>query len=47
VRQGRWIWAGCTAVSADGTPLDAAEVVGVLPADGRVVLTVKADRLSP
>jgi hypothetical protein len=42
-RQGRWIWAGCTAVSAGGRPLDAAEVVGLLPADGCAVLTVKAD----
>ena len=39
-RQGRWIWTECTAVFANGKPLDAAKVVGVLPGDGCVVLTV-------
>ena len=42
-RQGRWIWTGCTAVFADGKPLDAAEVVGVLSGDRCVVLTVNTD----
>lgn len=40
VRQGRWIWTACTAATADGKPLDAAEVVRVLPGDGCVALTV-------
>lgn len=39
-RQGRWIWTGCTAATADGRPVDTADLRGVLPGDRYVVLTV-------
>lgn len=41
-RQGRWIWVGCIAAEANGSPIEAARVPSVLPGAGRVVLTVKA-----
>jgi hypothetical protein len=40
-RQGHWIWAGCTAVEADGRPVDTAQVPAVLAGSAQVVLTVK------
>jgi hypothetical protein len=41
-RQGRWIWSGCVAAEADGRPVGAADVPGVLAGAGQVILTVKA-----
>ncbi len=41
-RQGHWIWVGGVAAEADGRPVRTADVPGVLPGDGQVILTVKA-----
>jgi len=40
LRQGRWIWTGCVALTLDGRPVGAEAVAGLLHPDRPVVLTV-------